>query len=108
MDINIKSTKIRLTPDIKDYIQKKMDSLEKYLGSWKVMEAHFEVGRTTGHHQKGEIFRAELNMLLPHKLLRVEKTEKELFKAIDKVRDHMEVVIKRFKEKKIDKRKEVK
>jgi putative sigma-54 modulation protein len=105
MQINIKSTKINLTPEIKDYIQKKMDTLEKYLGTWKVIEAHFEVELTTMHHLKGEIFRAELNMLLPHKLLRVEKTEKELFKAIDKVRDHMEVIIKRFKEKEIDRRK---
>lgn len=108
MNINIKSTKIKLIPEIKDYIQKKMDTLDKYLGSMKVMQARFEVEKTTEHHQKGEIFRAELNLSLPGKLLRVEKTEKEILKAVDKVRDHMEVIIKRFKEKKIDKKRKVK
>lgn len=107
MQINIKATKIKLTPEIKDYIQKKVDTLEKYLGTWKVIEARLEVEKTTNHHQKGEIFRAEFNLSLPGKLLRVEKTEKEILKAVDKVRDHMEVIIKRFKEKRIDRRKKV-
>lgn len=107
MQINIKATKIKLTPEIKDYIQKKVDTLEKYLGTWKVIEAHFEVELTTMHHQKGEIFRAELNLFIPGKLLRVEKTEKEMLKAIDKVRDHMAVIIERFKEKRIDRKKKV-
>ena len=100
MQINIKSTKIELTPEIKDYIQKKMDMLEKYLGEIKVISAHFEAEKTTRHHQKGEIYRAEANLDLPGELLRVEKTEKELFKAIDKVKDHLAEAIKKYKEKK--------
>jgi len=108
MMFNIKATKITLTPEVKSYIQKKMDTLDKYLGSMKILLARFEVEKTTEHHQKGEIFRAELNLTLPGKLLRVEKTEKEILKAIDKVRDHMEVVIKRFKEKQIDKKRRTK
>jgi putative sigma-54 modulation protein len=74
------------------------------LGSLKVLQTHLEIEKTSEHHQKGEIFRAELNLSLPGKLLRVEKTEKEILKAVDKVRDHMEVIIKRFNDKKIDKK----
>lgn len=105
MQINIKATNIELAPRIKDYVQEKMDMLEKYLGDIKVIAADFEVAITTLHHVKGEIYRAEANIELPHELLRVEKTEKDLFKAIDKVKDHLKISIKKYKEKRIDKRK---
>lgn len=108
MRINIKATNIGLTPRIKDYVQEKMDMLEKYLGDIKVIQADFEVALTTHHHVKGEIYRAEANIELPHELLRVEKTEKDLFKAIDKVKDHLKISIKKYKEKRIDKRKKEK
>ena len=108
MQINIKATKIKLTPEIKDYVQKKMDMLEKYLGGIQVINADFEVEQITKHHQKGEIFRAEANLEIPGKLLRVEKTENELFKAIDKVKDHLAEMIKEKKERMIDKRRKVK
>lgn len=105
MRINIKATNIELTPRIKDYVQEKMDMLERYLGDIKIIQADFEVALTTRHHVKGEIYRAEANIELPHELLRVEKTEKDLFKAIDKVKDHLKISIKKYKEKRIDKRK---
>lgn len=104
MNINIKATSIELTPEIKNYVQEKMDMLEKYLGSIKVIGAKFEVEMTTRHHNKGKIFRAEANIEVPGDLLRVEKTEKDLFKAIDKVKDHLKRSIRRYKQKRIDKK----
>jgi len=100
MNIRIKATKIELTEEIKDYVQEKMDMLEKYLGDFPVINADFEVEKTTNHHQKGEIYRAEFNLSVPGELLRVEKTEVDIFRAIDNVKDHMEIVIKKYKEKK--------
>ena len=102
MQINIKATNIDLTLKIKDYIQEKMDMLEKYLGNIDVIRANFEVEMTTRHHTKGEIYRAEANLVVPGDMLRVEKTEKDLFKAIDKVKDHLMRSIRRHKKKMID------
>jgi len=102
MHINIKATKIDLTPEIKDYVQKKMDMLNKYLGQIQVINVDFEVAMTTAHHNKGMIYRAEVNMELAGELLRVEKTEKNLFKAIDKVKDHLARSIRRYKDKRVD------
>ena len=102
MQIKIKATNIELTPEIKNYIQEKMDMLSKYLGSVQVINFNFEVELTTKHHNKGEIYRAEANIMVQGNLLRVEKTEKELFKAIDKVKDHLVRSITRYKEKRID------
>ena len=93
-----------MTAAIKDYIQKKMDMLEKYLGDMPVIGASVEIELTTRHHAKGEIYRAEANLFLPGELLRVEKTEQDMYKAIDKVKDHLRLAIKRYKEKMIDKK----
>ena len=104
MQIKIKATNIELTPEIKDYIQEKMDMLDKYLGSIQVMNCDVEVGMAVGNQQSGKIYRAEANLNVQGDLLRVEKTEKDLFKAIDKVKDHLTRSIRRYKEKRIDRK----
>lgn len=104
MDIRIKSTHLELTDAIRNYFQKKMDRLEKYLGDMKVINCDVEIEKAVGGQHKGEIFRAEVNLQVPGHILRVEKTEKDLYKAIDKVKDHLEMMITKYKEKLIDKR----
>lgn len=104
MRINIKATKIKLTPEIKSYVEEKMDMLEKYLGNVQVTNCDVEVGMAVGNQLSGKIYRCEANLSVPGDLLRVEKTEKELFKAIDKVKDHLARSIRRYKEKRIDKK----
>jgi ribosomal subunit interface protein len=107
MNVNIKATNINLTPEIKSYVQIKMDMLEKYLGGLKVINADFEVELTTHHHQKGKIYRAEANLSLAGDFLRVDKTEKDLYKAIDKVKDHLKEMIIEHKGKMINKKRSV-
>ena len=100
MQIKIKATKLELTEAIKNYIEEKMSLLEKYFGDFQPTNFDFEVELTTHHHAKGDIFRAEANLSLPGGLLRVEKTETDLYKAIDKVKDHLAEGIVKYKEKK--------
>ncbi len=100
MQIHIKATKLALTPALRDYCQKKMDMLDKYLGNRvSVSNCDLEIEKCVGNQNKGEIFRAEVNLSVPREVLRVEKTEKDLYKAIDKVKAHLELVIKKYKEK---------
>jgi putative sigma-54 modulation protein len=101
MNINIKAKKITLSDEIKDYIQKKMDMLEKYLGDISVIHCDFEVELSVGDQNSGKIYRAEANIDVPGELLRVDKAEEDLYKAIDKVKDHLEMVIKKYKGKKL-------
>lgn len=105
MQLNIKATNLELTENLRDYVQLKMDGLDKYLGKLKVISARVEVGKTTNHHLKGEIYRAEANISIGGDLLRVEKTEKDLYKAIDKVKDHLDLVIKKYKGKIVGRKK---
>jgi putative sigma-54 modulation protein len=104
MRINLKSTKLEMTLAIRSYFQEKMDMIEKYLGDIKVINCDAEIEKAVGGQYKGEIFRAEVNLQVPRQMLRVEKTEKDLYKAIDKVKDHLELVIKKYKEKLRDKK----
>src|SRR6056297_3871707 len=97
MQIRIKTTKIDLTPELREYIQKKADMLEKYLGDVQVLNCDVEVGLIKAGANKRKIYRAEINLELPGDLLRVEKEEESLYKAIDKVKDHLVRSIKRYK-----------
>lgn len=106
MKLNIKAVNLDLTAELKEYILKKMDMLDKYIGRLEITGAHFEASKTTNHHKKGEIYRAEANLAIGGDLLRVQKTEKNIFKAIDKVKDHLELVIKKYKDKKTDGKRE--
>lgn len=104
MNINIKSTRLELTDAIRDYFQDKMDMLDKYLGDLKVINCDVEIEKAVGGQHKGQIYRAEVNIQVPREVLRVEKVEKDLYKAIDKVKDHLELVIKKYREKNRDKK----
>ncbi|MFA6106822.1 MAG: ribosome-associated translation inhibitor RaiA [Patescibacteria group bacterium] len=100
MNIQIKATKIKLTPEIKEYVQKKMDMLDKYLGNFKPTNCDVEIGLAVGGQLNGRIYRTEVNLKLPGELIRVEKTEKDILKSIDKVKDHLRMAIQKYKGKK--------
>lgn len=104
MKLDIKATKLELSAEIKNYVQKKMDMVERYLGKIQVLNCHVEVGVAVGGQKSGRIYRAEVNLDLPGQLLRVEKTATDIFKAIDKTKDHLVDQVKKYKAKKIDRK----
>jgi putative sigma-54 modulation protein len=95
----IKATNMELTPAIRDYVEMKMNYVGELLPDNPSIVADVEVGKTTHHHSKGEVMRCEVNLRVPGDLLRVEKTEKDLYKAIDKVKDHLARQVKVWKGK---------
>jgi putative sigma-54 modulation protein len=98
----IKTKDLNLTDAIEDYIEKKLASLEKFTSDFnqESIITEIEVGRTTRHHQAGDIFRAEINLSINGKLFRVESERDDLYAAIDEVRDDLEQEIRKFKTKK--------
>lgn len=98
MNINIKSTGMELTDAIKSYAEEKMETLLKFFDN--IQHIDIDVGmRSTHHHNSGEMFYAEVNMSIPGRLVRVVKEEVDLYKAIDKVKDHLKVELEQEKEK---------
>jgi len=98
MQIVIKGTNMELTEAIKDYVNEKVGSLEKYFDG--ILEARVDVGIISHHHQKGDIFRAEVNLEVPQKhVLRAEAEREDLYAAINEAKDDLQLQLKKFKEK---------
>jgi len=97
MNITIKGTNLGLTEPIKSYVDKKISALAEYGG--EIIEARVELEMST-HHQKGDIFRCEVNLDVPQKLvLRAECTETDMYAAIDCVVPKLRDQINSFKGK---------
>lgn len=101
MQIQITGKNIELTEAIKNYINEKIGSLEKYYD--KIYEARIEVERCSARQNKNN-HRVLVNFHLPKHVLRVEQTEDDLYTAIDCAREEMEAQIKKFKNKFDDKK----
>ena len=92
MQINrIKGTNMELTEAIKAAVTAELSSLDGRVERWsEAASADVEVGRTTHHHHKGEVFRAEVNLAIPGKLLRAEHVAEALYVAIRQVVETLE------------------
>jgi len=112
MKIVIKATNIKLNRALENFIQKKINDLEKFLeifhknyfnsfyGKGKPrVEAWVEIGKTTLHHKKGPFFRVECQMHLPAKSLRSEALSHDLRLAVVEVKDELQRQLKQYKNK---------
>lgn len=97
MIVNIHGTGIDLTEALKDYAETKITGLTKFFEN--ITAADIDIGLRSSHHQKGKIFYAEVNLSVPKKMIRVVKESEDLYKAIDKVKDHLKVELEDMKEK---------
>jgi len=107
MKIIIKGTKIELTPSLKDFVEEKIRDLEKLFESnvkkdFEV-KAFVEIGKTSKHHRKGDIFFAECQIFLPGKGVRSSAEREDLKLAISEVKDELQVQLKKYKEIQKDK-----
>ncbi len=101
MTINIIHRGTELTPAIKDYVEEKMQTLTKYMDTIQHMDV--EVGLTTGHHNKGNIYECKVVLEFDGGTMRIAREEEDLYKAIDKVRDHFRVELTDWKKRQLDK-----
>jgi putative sigma-54 modulation protein len=99
MNINIKTTNISLTPAISDYTNKRINKIAQLLDTDPSSQCDVELGKTTGHHNKGQIFRAEIHIVGAGKNLYATSEKEDLYAAIDIVRDDILRELKSNKEK---------
>lgn len=100
---NIKTTDFIITPAIKDYVEKSINHLDKFIdpNCKELPMCYIEIGKTTNHHKNGELFKAEFTIKIGKKTLRVEVQEEDLYAALDKTTEEMAEELKAFKDKKI-------
>lgn len=111
MKINIKATNIELNDSLRFWVEEKVGELEKFLGSFSPedsiagekenIEFWVEIGKTTRHHLKGDVFRAEIQLYLPKKSLRTEAINIDLRTAINEAKDELQREIKKYKGKRL-------
>lgn len=97
MTINIHAKEMDLTDAIRSYVEEKFTTLEKFTPN--ILMIDVTIGMDTTHHQKGNIFSCSANVQIPGDLLRVERNAEDLYKAIDKVKDHLRETLAQRKER---------
>lgn len=86
---HIKITGMDMTPSIQEYVHKKLDVLTKFIDSKIDALAEIEIGRTTNHHHKGDVYKAEISLTIGKDIFRVDVTESDLYVAIDMMKDRI-------------------
>ncbi len=102
MKINIKAINLDLTPALNQYIEEKIGSLSKFLKNYEIeseIQARVEVARSTRHHHSGNVFKAEVNLDLPKKILRSVAERKDARLAINKAKGELLSEIKKHNQK---------
>ncbi len=111
MEISIKSKNIEVSDHAKEYIEKKLLSIVRFLPH--TMEGEEEDREEVGERadriileveveEARGVFRSEVHLSLPGKTIRVEDTADTLKESIDKARHELEREVKEYKEKKRD------
>ena len=113
MKVVIQSKNIELGEALKELIEQKINSLEKFAkkifghdywdhffgkGKPKV-EAWVEVSKTTLHHRKGPFFYVECQMRFPGKSIRAESEKESIEAALDDVKEKLERQIIKYRKK---------
>jgi len=107
MNIIIKGTNLELHNDLKEYVNEKIGGLKKFIESENMdsssVVVRVELAKTTRHHQHGDIYKAEVNLQLPKKMIRSVDESDDICKSIDKVKDELREMINSYKDEKITK-----
>jgi ribosomal subunit interface protein len=90
LKIDIHGEEMELTDAIVAAVNEKLGPLDKYLasvGTPKVLRV--SVGKTTKHHNKGELFKADGELTIPGHYIHAEIVAEELYAAIDMLKDDL-------------------
>jgi putative sigma-54 modulation protein len=102
MKIKEQGKNMEITDKIKDYLYKKLEHLDKFLNqNDESILCEVELGKTTRHHQTGNIFRTEINLHIAGKNLRAVSEMDDLFASIDLAKDEMARQLEENKDKRI-------
>ena len=94
LKVNVRGENIEVTSAIRDYIEKKVSKLEKYLDQNINATAHVNLKTYPDKTAK-----VEVTIPLPYLVLRAEETSTDMYGSIDLVTDKLERQIRKYKTK---------
>ena len=100
--IKINAVNIELTEEIKEYIYKKLKSLEKFINfEDPSVSGDVRLIKEVGRQQTGKIYKIEISIMTPGKKFGVNAEGNSAYEALDLVKDALIKKISRYKDKKI-------
>ena len=101
-NLNIYSKDIDVNSSIEDYIQKRIDSLDKLFKgqNFKEIKADYRIGKVSNSKHSGDKYFAEVNISTPKKNYGARSENDDLYEAIDSLREELFNKISGFKDKK--------
>jgi ribosomal subunit interface protein len=107
MKTRIKATNVELTPYLKKLVIEKLSEIGKHLRGKRTLIAEVEVGLVSNHHQKGDIYRAEMQIEVPGKLFRAVSEKEDFRSALTDAKNELEKQIRRHKDKKLGEKRRI-
>jgi ribosomal subunit interface protein len=113
MQINIKYTQFKPAADIEEYAREHFGQIERFLKSFEKhgeITMSVEIGRSTKHHKKGDVFFAEamFETTPGGKTIRATDTQEDIRMAIVSVKEKLKKEVRRYKDKLVESKRRVK
>lgn len=96
MSTHITGKNIELTEAIKEYVNKKLESVHRHFDN--IIAIDVEVDKNM-HHKKGDVHHVRINVQIPDHVLHAEETQPDMYAAIDACSDEIDRQIRKQKEK---------
>ncbi len=93
---------LEITEVLRKYLDLKLIKLDKF--SAKIIKLEVDLSRDS-HHHSGPVFRAEFNLSIPKKLIRIEENDFNINFAIDKAVDKLALQLEKIKDKILSRKK---
>lgn len=82
---------MELTEAIKEYVEKRLGALDKFIrGQEGNSHMDVEVGKTTNHHKNGDVYKAEISLDANGKHFYAVSEKEDLYSAVDDVKSEIE------------------
>ena len=78
MHITITTNQIEIKNKTRNLIEKKINKISKHISDEEDLHSDIELSKETNHHNKGQIYRTEINLRLSGKIFRTEAKGKSI------------------------------
>lgn len=77
---------MELTGAITDYVNAKLETLEKFIKTGD-MSGYVEIGKTTNHHKQGEVYKAEMDLKINGERFFTQASGSDLYASVDDAKE---------------------